>query len=276
MSIEALSAEEYHADPAPSASLSSSIANILLEQSPLHAWLAHPRLNPNYKPEQDSRFDLGSAAHMMLLEKSEERIVRVEAEDWRTKAAKEARDAAQAAGKYAVLERQYADIKEMCDAARKFIATTELAGILDDGDPEHTLVWQDGEVWCRARPDIMSKDRKILLDYKSTASAAPGVFSRQIGRMGYDCQAEFYSRGIEVLTGALPAFVFLAQEITPPYACSLVSLSNSYRFVGQTKVSKAQELWSKCLKTDSWPAYNTRIHWAEPAPWDLTQAEEFA
>src|ERR1700677_1036911 len=89
-----LSAEAYHADPCPTASLSSSIAGILLDQSPSHAWLAHPRLNPNYVRESaDSRFDLGSAAHMMLLEQREDRIVRVSADDWRTKAAKEARAA---------------------------------------------------------------------------------------------------------------------------------------------------------------------------------------
>jgi hypothetical protein len=276
MSIEALSADKYHADPAPQPSLSSSIAHILLDQSPLHAWLAHPRLNPKFERETDSRFDLGSAAHMMLLERREDRIVRVEADDWRTKTAKEARDAAQAVGKYAVLERQYCDIKEMCDAARKFLMRTELGNILDTGEAEQTLVWEDNGVWCRARPDLMSEDRKIVLDYKSTASAEPGAFARQIGRMGYDLQDQFYSRGVEVLTGKLPIFVFLAQEITKPYACSLVALSNSYQFVGQDKVTRALDLWKTCLLQNSWPSYNTRIHYAEPKPWDLTQAEEAA
>lgn len=276
MSIESLSAERYHADPAPQPSLSSSIAHILLDQSPQHAWLAHPRLNPRYVRETDSRFDLGSAAHMMLLERREDRIVRVQADDWRTKAAKEERDAAQAVGKYAVLDRQFKDIKEMCDAARKFLMRTELGNILDTGDAEQTLVWEDNGVWCRARPDLMSKDRKIVLDYKSTASAEPGAFSRQIGRLGYDLQDQFYSRGVEVLTGALPTFVFLAQEITAPYACSLVALSNAYQFVGQNKVSRALDLWKTCLLEDSWPAYNPRIHYAEPKPWDLTLAEEAA
>jgi hypothetical protein len=274
MSIEALDADQYHADPAPQPSLSSSIARILLEQSPMHAWLAHPKLNPRYVRESDSRFDLGSAAHLMLLERREDAIVRVDADDWRTKAAKEAREQAQALGQYAVLERQYHDIVTMCEAARKFIATTELAGILDEGDAEQTLLFQDGGVWCRARPDVMSKDRKVLLDYKSTTSAQPEAFARQIGRMGYDLQAEFYSRGIEVETGHLPAFVFLAQEITPPYACSLVSLSNSYRFVGQAKVMRATALWAKCVKENSWPAYGTEICYAEPKPWDLAIAEE--
>jgi hypothetical protein len=276
VSIQALGAQQYHADPAPKASLSASIANILLDQSPQHAWLAHPRLNPRYAPEQDSRFDLGSAAHMMLLERREDRIVRVDADDWRTKAAKEARDLAQSEGKYAVLERQYKDIKEMCDAARKFLMRTELGNILDTGEAEQTLVWQDDSVWCRARPDLMSGDRKIVLDYKSTASAQPEAFARQIGRMGYDLQAEFYSDGVQVETGSRPAFVFLAQEITVPYACSLVALSNAYQFVGQQKVRRALDLWKTCLLENAWPSYNPRIWYAEPPPWQLMQAEEAA
>ena len=38
--IHNLSAEVYHADPCVKPSLSSSIANVLLQQSPLHAWMA--------------------------------------------------------------------------------------------------------------------------------------------------------------------------------------------------------------------------------------------
>lgn len=273
--IAELSAKEYHADPGDVPSLSNSIANILLEQSPLHAWLAHPKLNPHFSPDQDSRFDLGSAAHMMLLERREDRIVRVAANDWRTKAAQEARDTAQAEGKYAVLERQYGDIVEMCAAARAFMLKSELGNLLDVGEAEKTILWMDRGVACRARPDMFSVGRQVVLDYKSTGSAEHGAFARQIGRMGYDLQAEFYLRGIKAATGRNDmVFVFLAQEITPPYACSLTGLSNAYRMLGQDKVERALALWQKCLGEDSWPSYDARIRYAEPKPWELMQSEE--
>lgn len=269
-----LTAEQYHADPAPIASLSSSIANILLDQSPLHAYLAHPRLNLQYEREESSRFDLGSAAHMMLLERREDKIVRVQADDWRTKAAKEARDAAQANGQYAVLERQYVDIVAMCTAAQDYLLTTELGDMLATGDPERTVLWQEGALWYRCRPDLMSADRRIVLDYKSTASAAPEFISRQIGRMGYDLQSEFYTRGIQAATGREDTtFVFLFQEITPPYACSLISLSNAYREVGKLKVARAMGLWQKCVTTNTWPGYTTKVLYVEPTPWQLVDAE---
>lgn len=275
MSIAALTSKQYHDDPAPHPSLSSSIAQVLLTQSPQHAWLAHPRLNPHYAPEQDSRFDLGSAAHMMLLERREDRIVIVKADDWRTKAAKEARDEAQAAGKYAILERQHYDVVLMCERARNFVSGTELENILDTGTPEQAVLWSEGDVWCRCRPDMLSTDMKIVLDYKSTGSASHEAFAKQIGRMGYDLQAEFYTRGMAAVTGVEPVFVFLAQEITPPYACSLTALSNAYRAVGQAKVKRAMSIWRECTASNEWPLYTPQIAYAEPKPWDLTLTEEW-
>jgi len=273
--IYTLTAEQYHADPAPTASLSSSVASILLDQSPLHAWLAHPRLNHSYvREDANSRFDLGSAAHMMLLERREDKIVRVQADDWRTKAAKEARDAAQANGQYAVLERQFADIVAMCAAAQDYMLTTELGDLLATGDPERTLLWQEGNLWYRARPDMMSKDRRIILDYKSTASAAPDFIAKQLDRMGYDLQSEFYTRGLAAVTGREDTvLVFLFQEITPPYACSLIALSNAYRAVGQAKVARAMEIWHTCVKTNNWPGYTNQILYCEPRPWEAADLD---
>jgi hypothetical protein len=281
-----LPADQYHADPAPTASLSSSIAKILLDQSPRHAWMAHSRLNPAYTREEDSRFDLGSAAHMMLLERRTDKIVVVNANDWRTKAAKEERDAARAAGCYPILARHYDDVSNMVAAAIVFLQRTELGDILDTGDTERTVLWQESphpgllrhvpsDIWCRCRPDLMSADRRIILDYKSTASAAPDDFAKQIGRMGYDLQAEFYTRGLEAITGREDTvFVFLAQEITAPYGCSLVALSAAYRAVGLAKANEAIKRWRTCVLANSFPGYSPRISYAEPKPWDLAQAEE--
>lgn len=272
--IHPLPAAQYHADPCPTPSLSNSIANILLTQSPLHARLAHPRLNPNYQPEESSRFDLGSAAHMMLLERRTDQIVIVNADDWRTKAAKEARDLARANGQTPVLARHYDLMNEMVAAAYGFIATTELSGIFELGQAEQTVIWQEGETWCRARPDLLSADRRIVVDYKTTENAEPEAFIRQIGRMSYDLQAEWYVRGVKSVTGQEPVFVFLAQEISAPYACSLIALSNAYRAVGQSKVARALTMWMACTTSNKWPSYSTRIAYAEPRPWDLTQMEE--
>jgi|ERR1700677_294502 len=267
-----LSSDIYHADPCVKPSLSSSIANVLLTQSPLHAWMAHPRLNPNFQRESDSRADIGSAAHAIFLERDESKIVIVQANDWRTNAAKQARDDAHAQGKYAILEAKFAAVKQMVTRAESYLNETELRGILDTGSPERSIIWQEGETWCKARPDLLSADRRVCLDYKTTESAQPDTFIRQIPRLGYDTQASWYSRGMGAL-GHETEFVFLAQEITEPYSCSLIGLSNAYKEVARLKVERALHIWRECVDTNRWPAYSTKILYAEPTSYQMAELE---
>ena len=88
-----ISAADYHADCCPEPSLSASVAQLLLKRSPRHAWYAHPGLNPNFQPENKKQFDLPTAVHAMLLERDQNRIFVIDARDYKTKAAREARDA---------------------------------------------------------------------------------------------------------------------------------------------------------------------------------------
>lgn len=88
----------YHSDPCERPSLSSSIGKVLLAQSPRHAWTAHPRLSPKFETGNARKFDLGKAVHAIGLEDKPERIAIIPHADYRTNAAKAARDDALAAG----------------------------------------------------------------------------------------------------------------------------------------------------------------------------------
>src|SRR5215203_2653492 len=59
---------DYHRDPCPIPSASCSILETLLNRTPHHAWLQHPRLNKDgWKPSESSRkADIGSAVHEMV------------------------------------------------------------------------------------------------------------------------------------------------------------------------------------------------------------------
>lgn len=270
-SIVQMTAEQYHSDPCAKPSLSNSIAQIILTQSPLHAWLAHPKLNPKYTPHEDSRFDLGSAAHALLLEGNNAKIAIVEAADWRTKAAKEAREQARGNGLLPILAKHDFALKMMVKAAHEYIAQSELAGVFDQGKPEQTILWDADGVACRSRLDWLTNDHKIILDYKTTANANPEAFVRQIATMGYDMQACFYARAVLAATGVNPAFAFLVQEIEPPYACSLVGLSNAYYELAEVKVNRATAIWRECLLSDKWPGYPDRVAYAEPPAWAMNE-----
>jgi len=49
------------------ASLTQSLCKVLIERSPLHAWTNVLGLNPNYEPDDDTKFDIGNVAHRVLL-----------------------------------------------------------------------------------------------------------------------------------------------------------------------------------------------------------------
>jgi hypothetical protein len=273
--IYQMSAADYHAGPCPSPELSNSIIKVLLGKSPLHAWCAHPKLNPGYKPYEADKFDLGTAAHSLLLE-GDDNIVIVDAEDWRTKAAKEARESARQAGRTALLTRHYMAAKEMAVLAREYIAKTQLAGIFEAGKPEQTVVWTSGDlpgIWCKARMDYLAPG--VILDYKTTSAANPRDFMRSsMTAFGYDVQDCFYRQGLASATGERAEFLFLVQEDTAPFACYLVQAGESMREMASHKVNRAVTYWQTCLRSDNWPAYGTiPLHAAAPG-WAVT--EEFS
>lgn len=265
----------YHADPCPAPSLSSSIAKVLVTQSPLHAWTAHPRLNPNHEPTEKTAFDLGSAAHALLLE-GEDRMQVISAKDYRTKAAQEERDAARTIGKHPVLERQYADVLKMREIALQAIADCpDLSGLtLAGGTAEQVMIWQEaGGIWCRARPDWMSHDRKIQLSYKSTAASANPVDWVRTGLgIGADLQDAYYLRGNRATGGPEDGVsVILCQENEPPYACALMGLDPAFLALANDKVEEAIGIWRQCITTGKWPAYPPRIHWLQPPAYAAAQ-----
>ena len=269
-----MSADDYHRDPAPVPSLSSGIAHTLLAQSPRHAWTRHPRLNPDYRDENDPKFDLGTVAHAMLLEGNDSGLVVVQAEDWRTKDAQQQRAAAWAVRRPVILAHQEQPLRAMVGIAKDYLARSELAGILEDGAAELTGLWQEGKAWCRIRPDLWSEAHSVILDYKTTtASAEPEQVIRQ--RVpSYELQAGLYVRGVKEITGQLPRFVYLFQETEPPFACSLIGLSPAWQALCDQKAQAAITLWTHCMATNKWPDYGARICWAEPPAWQLAKWEE--
>ena len=160
--------DEYHADPCPTPSLSNSIAVTMIDQSPIHAWAKHPKLNPNYEAEERGIFDTGSAAHALVIE-GVDRIEVNDAKDWKTKAAKEARDAARDNGKIPMLPDGAKDVRAMAEAFYLQVnGIPEIAAAIKSFKGEQTVLWQEGEVWCRCRPDILPDDVRIGLVYKYT------------------------------------------------------------------------------------------------------------
>ena len=251
----------YHADPCEAPSLSAGIIKPLLNASPLHAWYSHPRLNPNHEREEKATYDFGKAAHSFILRDPKSFEV-VDANDWRTKDAKERRDAAYASGKIPLLTEQYKDVQEMVESAHKQLALHECTDAFKaDGKKEVTLIWQEGDVWCRCRVDYISANGKNFYDYKTTdQSANPEYTGRMMFNLGYDITSAFYKRGIRAVFGIdNPNYRFVIQEKSKPFCLSVNALDPMADAIADRKIYMAINLWDKCLKTNIWPGYPKRI-----------------
>jgi hypothetical protein len=168
-----LSAEDYRADniDPDRPTLSSSIAQILCDRSPAHARAAHPRLATTPVVVEAKHFDVGSAVHSLLLEPQHALVCRVEAKDWKTKGAQEARAAARELGLIPLLDKD-ADKVEACVAAvRPQLEAYNVTPAFLSGLIERTLVWERDGVLCRARPDSMLPD--TIDDLKTATNALP-------------------------------------------------------------------------------------------------------
>ena len=267
--IATIPAADYHADPCEKPSLSASIAHTLVARTPLHAWSAHPKLNPNWEPHDDPKFDLGTVAHAMLLQGFDV-AVQVLADDWRTKAAKEERDAIRAAGRTPLLSKDWDRCVQMVNAAWPQILAVK-APLLADGKPEQTLTWvEPNGAHCRARIDWLRDDRTGITDLKTTSrSANPEGWTRNtLYGIGADIQAAWYLRGVKAVTGVDAIFRWVIVETSPPYALSVVSPAPSVLALGNEKVEHAIRRWGECLESGVWPGYGTEVAYAELPAWE--------
>lgn len=257
-----LSSADYFSDPCEGPSLTQSLCKILLEKSPLHAWHAHPRLNPDYRHDDATKFDIGNISHKLLIGRGKEIVVLEEFDDWRKKAAQEARDAAATEGKLAVLGKHFARANRMVEAAREQLELRGLGNLFRNGDGEVVTAWKEDDFWCRQMIDWLSPDRSIFCDFKSTdMSAAPHRLASMMVNAGWPIQAAMGERGLKALDplGFRRRFLFIVQETEKPYALNVVEMSESALTMGRKMLAMAFYIWKDCITRDRWPGYPLEI-----------------
>lgn len=260
--------------------VSAGILKAVVDDCPHAGWF-RSWLNPQRPPlESNNAADIGSIAHKLLLDGNINGVCVIDPLDhpaektgatptgWTNKSIRAARDDALAAGKIPVLSGNMDEIEAMFDAAWSFISSlkeTEPA-IWEafqegGGQSESTLVWQDGKTLCRARPDRISMDRRLIVDYKTTAgSAHPDAWGRsQMIKLGFYQSACFYLRGVQCHFDELADYVFLTQSQEAPYRCSLVGLDPHAITLGMSKVETSLRIWERCAEAGHWPAYPSRV-----------------
>lgn len=266
----------YHSDPCQEISLSRSVAKAIAARTPAHAFVMHPRLNPNYEPYEASKFDIGSAAHTMIL-KEGSAIEIIDADDWRTKAAKDARDFARAAGKTPMLRHQYVETAACVAKVREQLPAFGLGDILDPekGQSEVVAAWNDPVAgWCRVMFDRLMGDLTVW-DFKFTGiELTDENLSRHMAGMGYEFQHAFYERGLCELFPDIRGrvnFGFVFCENKPPFAILPVRLSNAAVAKGRAAVAVACERWRDAKASGNWPAYDGDVRVIDYPPWAIAE-----
>lgn len=273
----------YHGDPVPGGSLSSSGARRLLP----------PSCPAIFRHEQDNGqphkrvFDFGHAAHAKVLGIGAG-VVEVKADNWRTKAAQEARDAAYAAGQTPLLTEEVAQVDAMAEVIRRHPLAGKLFDPSRGGKPEQSLFWQqdvpistpDGarttKVWRRSRLDWLPKltpgGRLILADYKTAVCADPAEFRKVAFGKGYHQQAAWYLDAVTALGIAEDvAFVFVVQDKTAPHPVTVCELDHDALRIGRILNHQALATYATCQATGVWPGYSDQVELISPPPWVVKQ-----
>lgn len=270
-----LTMAEYIALPALSAGVIRTTVDRCPAAARFESWL-----NPRRPADDTDASDVGTIAHAILLEGSEDCCQVFDPADypnakgggvatgWTNKAIQEARGAARSAGKIPILIDDIREIRDLVAAARAFIDSlrdTEPAVWRafqpDGGQSEVTFVWQEGETLCKSRADRIANTNDVIIDYKSSAmSVEPDRWGRtQLVNMGYYVSAAWYCRGVRALTGVNPTYLFLCGETAPPHLHSIVGCDPETLALGDEKVGAGLRLWQQCVRTNTWPAYANRV-----------------
>jgi hypothetical protein len=243
---------EYHAMRA----LSASGAWVLAEDCPAKFLWRSP-WNPMWQAEEKSEFDIGTAAHLAVLEPNEfaARTKLVDEADYRTNKAREAREMARAEGKVPLLPWQLDIVRAIAGSIRAHpIAAEAFTG----GQPEVTMTWRDTgtAVPCKARVDWLPRHGRWLVDLKTAASANPRVWRDHAYRLGHHARAAWYLDGAESILGRRPDdHWFVVVEKEPPYLVSVIAFDDAALEWGRMINRRACELFARSLDRGDWPGY---------------------
>lgn len=268
--------DEYHADPLPEPSASRSILKAIVEKTPRHAFVAHPRLDPEFERTENDKFDLGKAVHTLVLGRGQ-KIAVGEFDNYTTKAAKEWRDAARKAGLTPMLQEQADRALAMEAAIREQLPDHGLEHLFNpaNGRAEVVAAWRDPVGgWSRCLIDWLEKDLTIT-DLKTTETDLTlDALGRHCSSMGYEYQHALYERAIVSLYPEMEGrvkFRFLFAEVKKPFAIMPITLPNDAIAMGRANVELGMQRWAAAKASGKWPRYSGGDRAVEYPPWAVAE-----
>jgi len=255
---DGISNRDYHADEA----LGSTSLKTLATRTPAHYQhdLKHPK--------SSAAFDLGTAAHSLILEQDESGIVVIDVDAKRGKVWTDPASAAEAEGKIALTSKEWAQVVAMRDAV---MAHPFARGLFTGHKAEQSVFWEEDGLMLKCRPDAWQPG--ALIDLKTARDANPNEFGKTAHEYGYHQSAAHYIDGVKAATGEELPFHFVLVEKTAPYLVSVVELDIEAINIGRQLNDRAKRIYRECLETNTWPGYPAANLISLPM-WAIYQAEE--
>lgn len=273
-----LSHEQYHADPIPGGSLSSTGARKLTPPDGSPARFKYDQGHPEHK----RAFDLGQLAHNQLTDTGPE-IVVLDEDNFRKQKTRDDRDDAYAAGQVPVLPQDMDTVYDMMKALERHPWAAALFE-RGSGQPEPSMFWQDEGIWRRSRPDMIShrthpKTHQLMVaEYKTAPSAEKHNFTKHSYNLGYHQQAAWICdavRGVGILPpDEDPMFLFVVQEKKQPYIVNVIEAPSDALMWGRLLNAEAISIYKQCRRLNRWPGYSEDIERMAETPVYLTKAYE--
>lgn len=255
---DTITADQYHRDPVPGGSLSSTGARRLLSPgcpALYHYEQGHQQTAPK------RHLEFGTALHTLALGDGPG-LVRIDADSYKTKDAQEAAKKARAQGSIPLLP---AEMQQAQDMAAALLAHPQAGELLTGGEAEQTYLWQDAEtgIWCRARLDYVRPGQ--IVDLKTTTDVSPDSLIKTIHKWGYHQQRDWYIGGHRAIWGEEPEWQFVFIDKNPPYLVTVADCDVTSALIGEARNRRARHIYAECQRTDIWPAHD-QVIWTLPLP----------
>lgn len=276
--------ETYHRDTNlfDGFSISSSGLRTLLDRPSAYWWTSPYNPSPA-EQESKSSLEFGKAAHMLLLGEqgfAERYVLRpqeIDDKPWqanRTVCRQWMTDQAKA-GRLVITDTDLDHIKNIAAALSSKEAIR--LGILN-GRIERSLFWRDGDIWLKARPDVIPAGSGDFVDLKTAASVDNESLERAVYNQGYFIQAGMMRWIVREVLGAdaFTSFTFVFVEKAPPYDVRVLQLKDTDIERGEALARKGVARLRECIKRGEWPGYDgfdQHISYVEIPAWAKTRID---
>lgn len=123
-----------------------------------------------------------------------------------------------------------------------------------DGQTEHTLAWNEGDIEARCRLDKVLSVGDVIVDLKTFGRRmSEKAIIKQALDLGYHRKAEWYRRGYFHNTGRpCREFLFVSVSVLPPHDVCVWRFDDLAEQLAHAQIEEALAGIRKCRETNDW------------------------